>query len=121
MDSVSPSCSFSANSSSAVSFLGKAGFVGDAAFTMQTATNGAAVKLLPQDARAYNRLGVVLYKAATRVEWQVFRDKPGLQMPLQRVPGDELTCWRSEWIEAFEASIDPEERKRKRERAGWKI
>ena len=32
----------------------------------------------------------------------------------------ELTCWRSEWIEAFEASIDPEERRRKRERSGWK-
>ena len=37
-----------------------------------------AVRLLPRHARAYDRLGLVLYKAAMNVEWSVFREQPGL-------------------------------------------
>ena len=60
-----------------------------------------AVKLLPKHAQAYSRLGIVLYKAAMRVEWSVFRDSPGLQMPVQRVRGDEETCWRETEPQCF--------------------
>ena len=61
-----------------------------------------AVRLLPQHARAYDRLGVVLYKAAMRVEWSVFRDQPGLQQPPDRLPGDEDACWRAAEPNCFE-------------------
>ena len=61
-----------------------------------------AVRLLPQHAKAYDRLGVVLYKAAMRVEWSVFRDQPGLQQPPDRLPGDEDTCWRAAEPNCFE-------------------
>ena len=61
-----------------------------------------AVKLLPKQAAAYDRLGLVSYKAAMRVEWAVFRDKPGLQLPAERVPGDEITCWRAAEPNCFE-------------------
>ena len=54
-----------------------------------------AVRLLPRHARAYDRLGLVLYKAAMHVEWSVFRDQPGLQQPPDRLPGDEDMCWRA--------------------------
>ena len=37
-----------------------------------------------------------------RVEWAVFRDKPGLQLPAERVPGDEITCWRAAEPNCFE-------------------
>ena len=61
-----------------------------------------AVRLLPRHARAYDRLGLVLYKAAMNVEWSVFRDQPGLQQPPDRLPGDEDTCWRAEEPNCFE-------------------
>ena len=61
-----------------------------------------AVRLLPQHAKAYDRLGVVLYKAAMRVEWSVFRDQPGLQQPPDRLPGDEDACWRAAEPNCFE-------------------
>ena len=61
-----------------------------------------AVKLLPKHEPAYSRLGVVLYKAATRVEWSIFRDKPGLQMPIVRIPGDDISCWREDEPNCFE-------------------
>ena len=46
-----------------------------------------AVRLLPRHARAYDRLGLVLYKAVMHVEWSVFREQPGLQQPPDRLPG----------------------------------
>ena len=61
-----------------------------------------AVRLLPQHATAYDRLGVVLYKAAMRVEWSLFRDQPGLQPPPDRIPGDEHPCWRAAEPNCFE-------------------
>mgnify|MGYP003313668477 CR=1 FL=1 len=55
----------------------------------------AALELRPVDAEAYHELGVLLYRAAERVVWQVHKESPRIKPKPRRVPGDELTCWRS--------------------------
>ena len=55
----------------------------------------AALELRPADAEVYHELGVLLYRAAERVVWQVHKESPRLKPKPRRVPGDELTCWRS--------------------------
>ena len=55
-----------------------------------------AVDLSPRLADLHNSLGRVLYKLAWRVEWEVFKENPGLMLKPRRVPGDEETCWRDD-------------------------
>ena len=55
----------------------------------------AALELRPVDAEAYHELGVLLYRAAERVVWQGHKEAPRIKPKPRRVPGDELTCWRS--------------------------
>ena len=39
--------------------------------------------------------GYLTNRAAERVVWQVHKEAPRIKPKPRRVPGDELTCWRS--------------------------